>query len=184
MNKLLIFTFLSLLIFSCDGEYKEGKRDAQSPVRYRLETLDSVKISDVLAVKFLFQSADEDHLIFKDAVSSEVYVYDRSGKLIDKWSKTGDVPGAFSLGSGNMVQDKSGNLVVLDIMNGLKVFKKHGEIVQNFGLHQIQSTLDILYSNFKSYQIFKKKGQEYLLYSLDLIEDSSDDFGPSFFQER
>lgn len=184
MNKLSIFALLLLLISSCSRESKEDQADETPNIEYYLETLDSVKIADILAVKFLFQSADEDNLILKDAVSSTVYVFDRLGNPIDTWSKTGDVPGAFSMASGNIAQDKSGNLVLLDLMNGLKVFKKDGEIIQNFGLYHSQYSLGGLLANFKSYQIIQRDDQEYLLYSLDIIEDSSDDFGPSFFQER
>lgn len=132
----------------------------------------------------MFQTADEDHIIFRDGASSDVYLFDKEGNPVNKWNKVGDVPGAFSMSAGNFAQTKDGNLVVLDIMNGLKVFKKDGEIVQNFGIYQDQWSLGRAFSHFKTYQVIEKGGKEYLLYSLDVIEESPGEYGPEYLQTR
>ncbi|MEB2774959.1 hypothetical protein SYJ56_06560 [Algoriphagus sp. D3-2-R+10] len=180
----LSLSYLAFLIFSCQSKDSQTENITNEPPSYKLETLDSVTVRDILAKSFLFQTADEDHLIFRDVISSEIYVFDRVGNPVDKWKKTGDVPGSFSYTSGQITQDKAGNLVVLDIMNGLKVLKKSGEVIQNFGIHQRQWSLGASISHFKSYQVIEKEGKEYLLYSLDVIEEATGDYDPEFLQKR
>ncbi|RAI89944.1 6-bladed beta-propeller [Algoriphagus yeomjeoni] len=184
MRTTCIFAFFAFLIFSCQTNENQSENNANDLPSYRLETVDSVTVKGILARLFLFQAADEDHIIFRDATTSDVYVFDREGNSVDKWDKTGDVPGAFSMSAGNFAQDKAGNLVILDIMNGIKIFKKDGEILQNFGIYQNQWSLGGAFSLFKSYQVIQKNGKEYLLYSLDVIEESPDDYGPEYLQER
>lgn len=179
-----LFTFLPILIFSCQTKESQTENSIIELPSYTLETLDSVTVYNILATKFMFQTVDENHLIFKDVASSEVYVFDREGEQIDKWSKTGDAPGVFGLSSGNITHDKAGNLVILDILNGLKVMKKNGDIVQNFGIYQSQWSLGAPFSLFKSYQAIEKDGREYLLYSLDIIEAATGDYVPEFLQKR
>ena len=178
------FGLIALFIFSCGTKENQSESNSSDIPSYKLETLDSVTVKGILARIFLFQAADEDHIIFRDMATSDVYVFDRNGDQTDKWDKTGDVPGAFSMSAGNIAQTKDGNLVILDIMNGLKVFKKDGEIVQNFGIYQNQWSLGGAFSLFKSYQVIEKDGKEYLLYSLDIIEESPGDYGPEYLQER
>lgn len=149
-----------------------------------METVDSVTVKGILVQLFLFQTVDEDHIIFRDAATSEVFVFDRDGNPVDKWDKTGDVPGTFSMSGGNFTQDKAGNLVILDIMHGLKVFKKNGEIVQNFGVYQNQWSLGGAFSHFKTYEVVEKDGKEYLLYSLDVIEKAPAEYGPEYLKSR
>tara|TARA_R110002020_G_scaffold474352_2_gene705448 strand:+ start:889 stop:2079 length:1191 start_codon:yes stop_codon:yes gene_type:complete len=184
MKNSCIFAFFALLIFSCQSKENQSENNSSDIPSYKLETLDSVTVKDILARIFLFQTADEDHIIFRDMATSDVYVFDRNGNQTEKWDKTGDVPGAFSMSAGNIAQTKDGNLVILDIMNGLKVFKQDGEIVQNFGIYQNQWSLGGAFSLFKSYQVIEKDGKEYLLYSLDVIEESPGDYGPEYLQER
>ncbi len=184
MKPQFLLIFLLALIFSCQNKDNQAQNSSDKLPSYKLETLDSVTVHDILARSFLFQSADKDYLIFRDVISSEIFVFDKEGRAVDKWSKTGDMPGKFSFTSGQMAQDKSGNLVVLDIMNGLKVFKKNGDIVQNFGLYQSQWSLGASLTHFKSYQVIEKNGKEYLLYSLDVIEEPSGEYGPEFLQTR
>lgn len=184
MNNLYIFTCLIILFFSCqtkDNESKPGLSEAQS---YKLEVLDSVTVHNILARVFMFQTADEDHIIFRDGASSDIFLFDKEGNPVDKWNKAGDVPGAFSMSAGNLAQSKDGNLVILDIMNGLKIFKKNGEIVQNFGIYQDQWSLGGPFSHFKTYQIIEKEGKDYLLYSLDVIKESPSEYGPEYLQAR
>lgn len=180
----LLYYILPLVIFSCQTRQNQTENNSDDLPNYTLETLDSVTVKDILARLFLFQTADQDNIIFKDGASGEVYVFDRDGNPIDQWKKTGDVPGAFSMASGNLTLDKAGNLVVLDIMNGLKVFKKNGEIVQNFGIYQNQRSLGAPFSLFKSYQVIEKEGKEHLLYSLDIIEEAPDKYGPEYLKSR
>lgn len=180
----LFLPFLTFVILSCQTKESQTENSMNEPPSYKLETLDSVTVRDILAKSFLFQTADEDHLIFRDVISTEIYVFDRAGNPVDKWEKTGDVPGSFSYTSGQITQDKAGNLVVLDIMNGLKVLKKNGEVIQNFGIHQRQWSLGASISHFKSYQVIEKEGKEYLLYSLDVIEEATGDYDPEFIQKR
>lgn len=184
MRTTFIFGLIALFIFSCGTKENQSESNSSDIPSYKLETLDSVTVKGILARIFLFQAADEDNIIFRDMATSDVYVFDRNGNQTDKWDKTGDVPGAFSMSAGNIAQTKDGNLVILDIMNGLKVFKKDGEIVQNFGIYQNQWSLGGAFSLFKSYQVIEKDGKEYLLYSLDIIEESPDDYGPEYLQER
>ncbi|TXE14340.1 hypothetical protein [Algoriphagus aquimarinus] len=179
-----LFTSVVCLIFSCQTKDNQSENSSNELPSYELEVLDSVTVHDILVRVFLFQTADEDGIIFRDGASSDVYLFDRDGNPTDKWDKTGDVPGAFSMSGGNFAQDKAGNLVILDIMNGLKVFKKDGEIVQNFGVYQNQWGLGGPFSHFKTYQVIEKDGKEYLLYSLDIIEEAPGDYDPEFLQTR
>lgn len=179
-----LFAIILCLFFSCQAKDNQSETDSSETPNYSLEVLDSVTVHDILARVFMFQTADKDQIIFRDAASSDVYVFDKEGNPIDKWDKTGDVPGAFSMSAGNFAQDKEGNLVILDIMNGLKVFKKNGEIVQNFGIYQNQWSLGGAFSLFKTYKVIEKDGKEYLLYSLDVIEESPGNYGPEYLQAR
>ncbi|SFA71424.1 NHL repeat-containing protein [Algoriphagus aquimarinus] len=179
-----LFTSVVCLIFSCQTKDNQSENSSNELPSYELEVLDSVTVHDILTRVFLFQTADEDGIIFRDGASSDVYLFDRDGNPTGKWDKTGDVPGAFSMTGGNFAQDKAGNLVILDIMNGLKVFKKDGEIVQNFGIYQNQWSLGGPFSHFKTYQVIEKGGKEYLLYSLDIIEEAPGDYDPEFLQTR
>ena len=180
----VISFFLFTIFFSCQTKENQSKNSSNYLPSYKLEIVDSVTLQDILARVFMFQMADEDHLIFRDGATSDVYLFDRAGNPTDKWDKTGDVPGAFSMASGNLTQDKAGNLVILDIMNGLKVFKKNGDIVQNFGIYQNQWSLGAPFSHFKTYQVIEKDGKEYLLYSVDVIEEPTGDYDPEFLQTR
>lgn len=180
----LLYYILPLFIFSCQTRQYQTENNSDDLPNYTLETVDSVTVKDILARVFLFQTADQDNIIFKDGASSKVYVFDRDGNPIDQWEKTGDVPGALSMASGNLTLDKAGNLVVLDIMNGLKVLKRNGSIVQNFGIYQNQRSLGSAVSLFKSYQVIEKEGQEYLLYSLDIMEEVPGQYGPEYLETR
>lgn len=175
---------LLLLFFSCQTKDSQSETGSNEAPSYRLEILDSVTVHEILARVFMFQTADEEHIIFRDGASSDVYLFDKEGNPTDKWDKKGDVPGAFSMSAGNFAQDKNGNLVILDIMNGLKVLKKNGEVVQNFGIYQSQWSLGAPFSHFKTYQVIEKDGKEYLLYSLDVIEEPTGDYDPEFLQTR
>ncbi|WP_057938456.1 NHL repeat-containing protein [Algoriphagus resistens] len=180
----LLYYILPLAIFSCQTGQNQTEKHSGDLPNYTLETLDSVTVKDILARLFLFQTADQDNIIFKDGASGKVFVFDREGNPIDQWEKTGDVPGAISMASGNLALDKAGNLVVLDIMNGLKVFKKNGSVIQNFGIYQNQRSLGSAFSHFKSYQVIEKEGKEYLLYSLDIIEEAPGEYGPEYLKTR
>lgn len=184
MKNQVLVTFLLTLIFSCQTKDNQSETNSNESPSYRLETLDSVTVYGVLARIFMFQSADEDQVIFRDGATSDVYLFDKAGNPTDKWHKTGDVPGAFSMSAGNFARDKAGNLVILDIMNGLKVLKENGDIVKNFGIYQNQYSLGGAFSLFKTYEVIQKDGKEYLLYSLDVIEEPTGDYGPEFLQTR
>jgi len=180
----VLSTFLVLLVFSCQTKDNQSENSTNELPSYKLEIVDSVTVKDILAKVFLFQTADEDHLIFKDAMAAEIYVFDRAGNPINKWKKSGDVPGSFSNLNRNLTKDKTGNLVIVDIINGLKIFTDNGDIVQNFGIYKTQMSFGGPVTIFKSQQIIEKDGKEYLLYSLDVIEDLNEEFGADFFQNR
>ncbi|PZX60165.1 hypothetical protein LV84_00435 [Algoriphagus ratkowskyi] len=176
--------FLLIFIVSCQTKNNQAENSTNELSSYKLEIVDSLTVQNILARVFMFQTADKDHVIFRDGASSDVYLFDRDGNLIDKWDKTGDVPGAFSMSAGNFARDKAGNLVILDIMNGLKVLKKNGDIVKNFGIYQNQYSLGGAFSLFKTYEVIQKDGKEYLLYSLDVIEEPRGDYSSEFLQTR
>ncbi|MFC3879454.1 hypothetical protein ACFOSV_04680 [Algoriphagus namhaensis] len=184
MMRKLIPCYLLLFILACQrpSEYEDPNK-AQNQT-FRLEKTDSVTVKDILARVFLFQGSVNDRLIFRDRATSEVYSFDQNGELLDQWNKEGDVPGKFGMASGNFAFDQAGNFVVLDIMNGLKLLKPGGEVIQDFGIYQNQVSLGGAFTHFDTEQLIKKGDEEYLLYSLDIIEEYYNNYDAEFLKER
>lgn len=135
--KNLIYYLFFILFFSChsanqnQGELEEGKNRVAE-----FQKIDSLTVTDVLAQVFLYQGFVGNYHVFRDMTTSEVFLFDQEGKLSKRWNKEGDVPGKFSMASSNFYFDKMGNIVVLDIMNGLKVLSLGGDVIQDFGIFQ------------------------------------------------
>jgi hypothetical protein len=175
---------VALLLFfqSCAPTEENILEDGISMVEFQKK--DSLTVTDVLAQVFLYQGAVKDYHIFRDMASSEVYIYDKSGQLVDQWNKKGDVPGTFSMSSSNFHYNKAGNAVLVDIMHGLKEFSLEGEVIQDHRIFQNQVSLGGMFSLFNSEQLIQKNGKEYLLYSLDIIEEYDGKYGPDFLANR
>jgi hypothetical protein len=72
----------------------------------------------------------------------------------------------------------------MDIMNGIKVLKKNSEVVQDFRIYQNQVSLGAAFSLFDTEQLIEKDGKEYLIYSLDIIEEYNQKYDPEFLARR
>ncbi|MHA7129867.1 hypothetical protein [Algoriphagus namhaensis] len=180
----LVFCAPLLLILACQSS-SEKKGDATGQFEtFRLEKSDSVIVADILARVFLFQGVVDDRFIFRDMASSEVYVFGQNGELLDQWNKEGDVPGKFSMASGNFAFDQARNIVVLDVMNGLKVLRPSGEVIQDFGIYQNQVSLGAAFTHFDTQQLISKGDEEYLLYSLDIIKEYDNNYDAQFLKAR
>ncbi|WP_026955258.1 hypothetical protein [Algoriphagus vanfongensis] len=182
MRKVLFYcSFLWLL--SCEKAERQDEVKKES-VKVSITSIDSVTVKGVLAKLFLFQTADQEHVVFKDFLESEVYVVNKnSGDIEYQWDKKGDVPGAF----GNMVKplvlSEKGEIVVLDYLSGLRVFQKDGELVYSGSPVMPQISFGGRVNLFQDAQVVSLDGQEYLLYSLDLIE-SATEFNADFLKAR
>lgn len=183
MRSLLIF-LASFLMLSCEYSSTRSQQELLDSQTYYFEKLDSVIVKDVIARVFIFQGFHEGQYFFRDLASSDVFIYDEAGELLDKWNKEGDVPGKFSMASSNIAFDKRGNLVLVDIMNGIKVLKKNSEVVQDYRIYQNQVSLGAAFSLFDSQQLIEKNGKEYLIYSLDIIEEYDEKYDPEFLANR
>lgn len=183
MRPLLIF-LASFLMLSCDNSSIQSRADHANSQTYYFEQLDSIVLQDVIARVFVFQGFHDGLFFFRDMASSEVYVYDQAGELVDQWNKEGDVPGKFSMTASNFSFDNKGNLVLLDIMNGIKVLKKDSEVVQDFRVYQSQVSLGAAFSLFDTEQLIEKDGKEYLIYSLDIIEEYNQKYDSEFLARR
>lgn len=176
--------FIAFLILGCKNSTSSSEDQMSGDPIYYFDKEDSVVVDDVIARVFLFQGHSEDKYIFRDMASSEVYVYDREGRLLDRWNKEGDVPGKFSMASSNLSFDSERNLVLIDIMNGIKVLKRNSEVIQDHRIFRQQISLGSRISLFDTQQLIKKEGKEYLIYSLDLIEEYEGNYDQAFLAER
>jgi len=183
MRPLLIF-LASFLMLSCENSSNSSIEELSNPQTYYLEKLDSITVKDVIASVFIFQGFHENQYFFRDMASSEVFIFDQAGELVQKWNKEGDVPGKFSMTASNSSFDNKGNLVLMDIMNGIKVLKKNSEVVQDFRIYQNQVSLGAAFSLFDTEQLIEKDGKEYLIYSLDIIEEYNQKYDPEFLARR
>lgn len=183
MRPLFIF-LVPFLMFSCGNSSTQSPKEIPNAQTYFFEKVDSITVKDVIAQLFLFQGTIGNQHIFRDMASSEVFIFDQAGELVDQWNKEGDVPGKFSMTASNFSFDKNGNLVLLDIMNGIKVLKKNSEVVQNFRIYQNQVSLGAAFSLFDIEQLIEKDGKEYLIYSLDIIEEYNQKYDSEFLARR
>lgn len=183
MRPLLIF-LASFLMLSCGNSSTQSKQEPSNSQTYYFEKVDSITVRDVIAQLFLYQGTIGNQHIFRDMASSEVFIFDQAGELVDQWNKEGDVPGKFSMTASNFSFDNKGNLVLLDIMNGIKVLKKNSEVVQDFRIYQNQVSLGAAFSHFDTEQLIEKDGKEYLIYSLDIIEEYNQTYDSEFLARR
>ncbi|WP_348718393.1 hypothetical protein, partial [uncultured Algoriphagus sp.] len=136
------------------------------------------------ASTFIFQDGDQKHLIFRDAPASTIYVFDReSGKLEYKWTKTGDVPGAFSMATKNLNLTNSGELVLIDINQGLRVFTKDGELINGASPVANQWSFGGPFNLFRNTDLVNIEGENFILYSLDKLE-AEREYNPAYLQNR
>lgn len=182
MKYLAVIAFVGLI--ACQNSSKEEISEAHPIQSAKLEVLDSVLIEDVLARLFLFQTADEKHLLFKDPSTSKVYVYDKQGELVQEFEKSGDVPGAFGLTSENILLTGSERLVIVDLLAGIKVLSKTGESLANIPLKEMQVSMGARFSLFRHGQIIEMNGKEYLIYFLDINETYQKNYDASVLTER
>lgn len=183
MRPLLIF-LASFLMLSCDNSSTQSLQEPSNSQTYYFEKVDSITVKDVIAQLFLYQGTIGNQHIFRDMASSEVFIFDQAGELADQWNKEGDVPGKFSMTASNFSFDNKGNFVLLDIMNGIKVLKKNSEVVQDFRIYQNQVSLGAAFSHFDTEQLIEKDGKEYLIYSLDIIEEYNQTYDSEFLARR
>lgn len=183
MMKKLSFYFLLISVYSCQTPNNEISETDQ-PKEVSIEVEDSVTVKGILAKAFLFQTADEKHVIFKDFLNSKVFVVNKSnGELEYEWSKSGDVPGAFGSMTKPLTLSKEGNIVVVDYMSGQRVFQKNGELIMAGKPVKNQVSFGGPVSLLADSQIVSINGEEYVLYSLDLLENA-EEYSPEYLQKR
>lgn len=172
---------LGLILNACNSNQKESSTLANDG--YEIVATDSITVNNILASLFLFQNANEDHLFFRDAAASKVYVFDWQGNALHEWTKEGDVPGAFSMIADNLSLTTEGNIVVADKLFGLRVFSPNGDLVIQDRVYQPQMSIHAGVDIFRKNQVIQKNGKTYLLHHLDLM-DEVQEVGTEFFQKR
>lgn len=183
--KLLQYAPILFLIFSCTSSEKDDETIVDGNKTISLIAEDSAVVKDIIASTFIFQDGDEEHLIFRDATASTIYVFERkTGNLVNKWTKTGDVPGAFSMASKNLKVSESGEIVLVDIGEGLRVFTKDGELISRAIPVANQWSLGGPFNLFRQIELVSFDGQEYVLYSLDILESEIVEYGPQYLRNR
>ncbi|WP_100629150.1 hypothetical protein [Algoriphagus formosus] len=183
--KLLQFAGILFLILSCSPSEKAEVNKGDDTKRISLIAEDSTVVRDIIASTFIFQDGDAEHLIFRDAPASTIYVFDRvSGGLVNKWTKTGDVPGSFSMATKNLEVSQSGEIILIDISEGLRVFEKDGELISRANPVANQWSLGGAFNLFRQTALVSLNGDEHVLYSLDILEPDLVEYGPKFLQNR
>ncbi len=180
----LIFLFTSALFLSACRSSETTENDVDSSVTYELQKQDSLTVKDILARVFLFQGSLDNRYLFRDMASAKVYLFNRDGSLESQWDKDGDVPGRFGMASTNTEFTNAGDLVLVDIMEGIRVLKADGDVVNSFKPYQTQYSLGSLFSLFSATQVIQKEGEEFLLYSLDIIDGNQKDYNSEFLKKR
>lgn len=176
-----IITLICLFAFSCSQ--KEDSDYSSEEYPFQIIPTDSITVDNILATLFLFQNANGEHLFFRDAGASKIFVIDKSGNPVYQWSKSGDVPGAFSMIADNLVLTSKGDIVVSDNLNGVKVFSLDGTLLLGTKPFQYQSGIFGDIKLFRKTQVIRKAGYEYLLHHLDLM-DEVQTIGESFYKRR
>lgn len=183
--KLLPFAGILFLILSCSPSEKAEVNKGDDTKKISLIAEDSTVVRDIIASTFIFQDGDAEHLIFRDAPASTIYVFDRvSGGLVNKWTKTGDVPGSFSMATKNLEVSQSGEIILIDIGEGLRVFAKDGELISRANPVANQWSLGGAFNLFRQTALVSLNGDEHVLYSLDILEPDLVEYGPKFLQNR
>ena len=183
--KLLPFAGILFLILSCSPSEKAEVNKGDDTKKISLIAEDSTVVRDIIASTFIFQDGDAEHLIFRDAPASTIYVFDRvSGGLVNKWTKTGDVPGSFSMATKNLEVSQSGEIILIDIGEGLRVFAKDGELISRANPVANQWSFGGAFNLFRQTALVSLNGDEHVLYSLDILEPDLVEYGPKFLQNR
>ena len=172
---------LGFILNACNSKLEKSKTSTDTG--FEIVAIDSIKVNNILASLFLFQNANEDHLFFRDAATSKIYVFDRDGNPIHEWAKEGDVPGAFSMIADNLSLTPEGNVVVADKLFGLRVFSTGGELLFQDRVFQPQTSIHAGVDIFRKNQVIQKKGTTYVLHHLDLM-DEVQEMGTELFQKR
>ncbi|WP_288371975.1 hypothetical protein [uncultured Algoriphagus sp.] len=183
--KLLPFAGILFLILSCSPSEKAEVNKGDDTKKISLIAEDSTVVRDIIASTFIFQDGDAEHLIFRDAPASTIYVFDRvSGGLLNKWTKTGDVPGSFSMATKNLEVSQSGEIILIDVSEGLRVFAKDGELISRANPVANQWSLGGAFNLFRQTALVSLNGDKHVLYSLDILEPDLVEYGPKFLQNR
>lgn len=177
-----LFLVFSAFLASCQGNASSKANDS-SMLAFEIVVIDSVQVEDVLASLFLFQYATEEYLFFRDAGASKIFVFDRTGKPVTEWAKTGDVPGVFSMVADNLSLTPEGNLLITDKVHGLIVFSREGEVLLQNRVYQYQTGFHGFINIFRKNQVIEKNGKTYVLHHLDLMDDIQE-VGQAFFEKR
>lgn len=177
-----LFLVFSAFLASCQGN-ESSKANDSSMLAFEIVVIDSVQVEDVLASLFLFQYATEEYLFFRDAGASKIFVFDRTGKPVTEWAKTGDVPGVFSMVADNLSLTPEGNLLITDKVHGLIVFSREGEVLLQNRVYQYQTGFHGFINIFRKNQVIEKNGKTYVLHHLDLMDDIQE-VGQAFFEKR
>ncbi|SDD60710.1 protein of unknown function [Algoriphagus faecimaris] len=168
------FSLLLVALFYCSPK-EENSQVEIKPNEISLVAEDSTVVKDILASTFIFQDGDKDHLIFRDAPASTIYVFDReTGDLVNKWTKTGDVPGAFSMAVSNLDISDSGELVLLDPNQGLLIFTKDGGLIKRASPVANQWSFGGAFNLFRVNELVTIQEEKFNLYSLDKLEAEQD----------
>lgn len=72
-------------------------------------------VRDVIARVFIFQGFHEGHYFFRDMASSEVFIFDQAGALVNQWNKKGDVPGKFFMTASHVSFEKNGKIMPVEL---------------------------------------------------------------------
>lgn len=172
---------LGLILNACNS--KQEASGASTDAGFEIVPTDSITVNNILASLFLFQNANEEHIFFRDAAASKIYVFDRKGQPIQEWAKEGDVPGAFSMIADNLSLTTEGNIVVADKLFGLRVFSPNGDLVIQDRVYQPQMSIHAGVDIFRKNQVIQKNGKTYLLHHLDLMDEVKE-VGTEFFEKR
>lgn len=145
--------------------------------------VDSVRVDDIISQLFLFQTADQDHLVFRDKGNSHVFVTNHQGERLFEWEKEGDVPGSFSAIADAFELSDDGQLVIHDNLSGVKVLDLQGNLVMENRVFQPQSGISVDINLFRKNQVITRGDNSYLLHHLDLM-DEVQEINPSFYKKR
>lgn len=178
--------FLALLILtSCLSACTRNENAAGNtdPTQNRIVPVDSIVVDDIITQLFLFQTADQDHLVFRDKGNSRVFVTNHQGQRLYEWEKEGDIPGSFSAIADAFELNDNGQLVIHDNLSGARVLDLQGNLVMENRVFQPQSGISVDINLFRKNQVITRGDKSYLLHHLDLM-DEVQEINPSFYKKR
>lgn len=181
LNFIISVIILYVYLQACSS--KEHENSIKIGQSFQVVATDSLIVKDILTSLFLFQNVSDDYVFFRNPSMSKVFVFDRNGNLVYDWEKEGDVPGAFSMVAENLSLTKDGNIVVSDLLSGLRVFSPQGDLILQKRVFQNQISISGTINLFKRNQFIEKDGASYLLHHLDLMDESREQ-NLTFYQNR